>query len=156
MKPFLETKVEDLDFGLVIPARGLYLFAQQALPLLQTSISASPVNPPTLLITGATASLRGSAKFGTFAAGMFAQRALGQSLAREFGPKGVHVALAVIDSGIDGPRMRAMLGEDAKKAVEEDKVMSPDAIAESHWHLHAQHRSSWTQELDLRPWQEKF
>lgn len=82
-------------------------------------------------MTGATASLRGSAKFGTFAAGKFAQRGLTQSLAREFGPQGVHVALAVIDGGIDTPAVRERGWGDGK----EDALISPDAVssASSAW-----------------------
>lgn len=81
---------------------GLFYFAQKTLPQLLDAVSSSP-HPPSLLVTGATASIRGSAKFTTFAAGKFAQRAITQSLAREFGPQGVHVALAIIDGVIDTP-----------------------------------------------------
>ncbi|EGR46079.1 uncharacterized protein TRIREDRAFT_110455 [Trichoderma reesei QM6a] len=150
-KPFLELKLEDLQTSLGTAANGLFIFAQKTLPLLLSSVPSSP-HPPTLLVTGATASVRGSALFSTFAAGKFAQRALTQSLAREFGPKGVHVALAVIDGGIDTP-----WGKDrvVNNGVEDGKI-SPDAIAESYWHLHTQHRSCFTQELDIRPYVEKF
>jgi NAD(P)-dependent dehydrogenase (short-subunit alcohol dehydrogenase family) len=130
---------------------GFFNFSQKALPLLLDSVSTSPY-PPTLLITGATASVRGSARFGDFAAGKFAVRALGQSLAREFGPKGVHVAHAVVDGVIDIPRTKGFQvnggGPDSK--------IDPDAIAESYWYLHTQPRSSFTQELDVRPYVEKF
>ncbi|KAL2159998.1 hypothetical protein VTH06DRAFT_1653 [Thermothelomyces fergusii] len=126
--------------------RGLFNFAQATLPSLLDAVPTSP-HPPTLLITGATGSVRGSARFGTFAAGKFAVRALGQSLAREFGPKGVHVAHVIVDGVIDIPRTRGFTVNDGK----EDGKISPDAIAESYWHLHTQHRSSFTQELDLRP-----
>lgn len=87
------------------PRRGFYSFSQKTLPLLLNSVSDSPL-PPSLLITGATASTKGSAQFGSFAAGKFALRALGQSLAREFGPQGVHVAHAIIDGVIDTPRTK--------------------------------------------------
>ncbi|KAM0454939.1 hypothetical protein ACHAPV_008080 [Trichoderma viride] len=150
-KPFLELTLENLDVSLQGAAKGLFIFAQKTLPLLVDAVDSSP-NPPSLLVTGATASVRGSAFFGTFAAGKFAQRALTQSLAREYGPKGVHVALAVIDGGIDTP-----WGKDrvVNNGVEDGKI-SPDAIAESYWHLHSQHRSAFTQELDIRPYVEKF
>ncbi|KAL6889866.1 hypothetical protein HDV57DRAFT_345940 [Trichoderma longibrachiatum] len=150
-KPFLELKLEDLETSLGTAANGFFIFAQKTIPLLLSAVSSSP-HPPTLLVTGATASVRGSALFSTFAAAKFAQRALAQSLAREFGPKGVHVALAVIDGGIDTPwgKDRVVNG-----GVEDGKI-DPDAIAESYWHLHTQHRSCFTQELDIRPYVEKF
>ncbi|PTB67802.1 NAD(P)-binding protein [Trichoderma citrinoviride] len=150
-KPFLEMKLEELETSLKTTANGLFIFAQKTIPLLLASVPSSP-HPPTLLVTGATASVRGSAFFSTFAAGKFAQRALTQSLAREFGPKGVHVALAVIDGGIDTP-----WGKDrvVNNGVEDGKI-SPDAIAESYWHLHTQPRSCFTQELDIRPYVEKW
>ncbi|KAL6692006.1 hypothetical protein J3F84DRAFT_384977 [Trichoderma pleuroticola] len=150
-KPFLELKLADLDQNLDSSANGLFYFAQKTLPLLLAAVDSSP-HPPSLLVTGATASLRGSAFFSTFAAGKFAQRAITQSLAREFGPKGIHVALAVIDGGIDTPWGKDRI---VNNGVEDGKI-SPDAIADSYWHLHTQHRSSFTQELDIRPFVEKF
>jgi NAD(P)-dependent dehydrogenase (short-subunit alcohol dehydrogenase family) len=101
-----------------------------------------PKGPGTILFTGATAALRGSANFAAFAIGKFGLRALAQSMARELGPKGIHVAHVIIDGGI---------GENP-----EESQLSPDAIAESYWHLHKQHKSAWTLELDVRPWVEKF
>ncbi|KAK7980051.1 hypothetical protein PG989_012508 [Apiospora arundinis] len=151
--PFLESKVEDFDGSIAGNARGFFLFAQQTIPLLLESVDASPAYPPTLLITGATASMRGAANCAGFSAGMVARRAIGQSLAREFGPKGVHVAHAVIDGVIDIPRTKAY--GNINGGVEDGKL-DPDAIAESYWHLHTQHRSAFTQELDLRPYVEKF
>ncbi len=82
---------------------GLFYFAQKALPQLLAAVEAGSKHPPTLIVTGATAAVRGSAKFATFAAGKFAQRGITQSLAREFGPRGVHVAYTIIDGGIDTP-----------------------------------------------------
>ncbi|GJN73341.1 hypothetical protein PLIIFM63780_007405 [Purpureocillium lilacinum] len=151
VKPFLELTKEDLDTSLGTGAYGLFYFAQKTIPRLLAAVPSSP-HPPTLVVTGATASVRGSARFASFAAGKFAQRALTQSLAREFGPQGVHVALAIIDGGIDTP-----WGKDrvANGGVEDGKI-KPEAIAESYWHLHTQHRSAFTQELDLRPFVEKF
>lgn len=104
--------------------KGFFTFAQKTLPLLLESVSDSP-HPPSLIITGATASLKGSAYFGSFAAGKFALRALGQSLAREFGPKGVHVSHAIIDGGIDTPWGKAAAYNDG---VEDGKI-SPDAVS---------------------------
>ncbi len=105
----------------------------------------------TLLFSGATASLRGSARFAGLAVGKFGLRALAQSVAREFGPRGIHAAHIIIDGQIDTARVRSMVpGRDAAS------MLAPDAIAESYWQLHQQHPSTWTQELDLRPASEKF
>lgn len=105
----------------------------------------------TLLFSGATASLRGTARFAGLAVGKFGLRALAQSVAREFGPRGIHAAHVIIDGQIDTPRVRSMMpGREAAS------MLAPDAIAESYWQLHAQHPSAWTQELDLRPASEKF
>lgn len=99
----------------------------------------------TILFTGATASLRGAARFANLAVGKFGLRALAQSMARELGPRGIHVAHVVIDGRI------APSG-----AGNRDDQLQPDAIAEVYWQLHRQPRNAWTQELDLRPWVEKF
>jgi NAD(P)-dependent dehydrogenase (short-subunit alcohol dehydrogenase family) len=96
----------------------------------------------TILFTGATAALRGGARFVNLAVGKFGLRALAQSLARELGPRGVHVAHIVVDGQIG--------------AAGDDRMLRPEAIAEAYWQLHVQPRSAWTQELDLRPWAEKF
>jgi NAD(P)-dependent dehydrogenase (short-subunit alcohol dehydrogenase family) len=104
-----------------------------------------------ILYSGATASLRGSARFAGLAVGKFGLRALAQSMARELGPKGIHVAHVVIDGGIDTPRVRTMLaGRDPQT------LLAPMAIAENYWNLHAQDPSTWSQEIDLRPSVEKF
>lgn len=132
-------------------SRGLYIFAKSTLPLLLKAVPTSP-HPPTLIVTGATASTRGSARFAPFAAGKFAKRGLVQSLAREFHPQGVHVAHAIIDAVIDIPRTRHYNVNDGAP----DGKLSPDAIADEYWHLHQQHRSGFTQEIDLRPYVEKF
>ncbi|KAK6598952.1 short chain dehydrogenase [Botrytis cinerea] len=131
--------------------KGFYLFAQKALPLLLDSVADSP-HPPSLIVTGATASLRGGALMSSFASGKFALRATTQSLAREFGPQGVHVAHAIIDGVIDIPRTKEWK---ANGGVEDGKI-KPDAIADAYWYLHTQHRSHFTQELDVRPYVEKF
>ncbi len=105
----------------------------------------------TVLLTGATAALRGGARFSALAVGKFGLRALAQSMAREFGPQGVHVAHIVIDGQINTPGMREVSG-----GREDHTMLSPDAIAETYWHLHAQHPTAWTLELDLRPSVERF
>ncbi|MBL8482207.1 MAG: SDR family NAD(P)-dependent oxidoreductase [Rhodocyclaceae bacterium] len=105
----------------------------------------------TLLFTGATASLRGSAQFHNLAVGKFGLRALAQSMARELQPRGLHVAHVVIDG-----RIRPTEVVEHARAPGDDAMLDADAIAENYYQLHRQPRSAWTQELDLRPWQEKF
>jgi len=107
----------------------------------------------TILFTGATASVRGGAGFSAFAGAKHALRALAQSMARELGPQGIHVAHVVIDGAIDTPWIR----ENFPQIVESGKMMlSPDEIADVYWHLHTQPRSVWSFELDVRPFDEKF
>ena len=109
----------------------------------------------TIVFTGATASIRGAAGFCAFAGAKHALRALAQSMARELGPNGIHVAHTVIDGAIDTPFIADNFPERyALKAS--DGILSPDAIAEAYWQLHCQQRSAWTHELDLRPWSETF
>ena len=109
----------------------------------------------TILFTGATASLRGGAGFSAFAGAKHALRALAQSLARELGPQGIHVAHVVIDGAIDTPFIRETFPE--RYALKEKAgILDPEAIAENYWQLHRQPRSAWTHELDLRPWMETW
>jgi NAD(P)-dependent dehydrogenase (short-subunit alcohol dehydrogenase family) len=109
----------------------------------------------TIIFTGATASLRGSAGFAAFAGAKFALRALAQSMARELGPRGIHVAHSIIDGAIDTEFIRSNFPERyALKA--QDGILNPDHIADAYWMLHSQPRDAWTHELDLRPWMEKF
>jgi NAD(P)-dependent dehydrogenase (short-subunit alcohol dehydrogenase family) len=105
----------------------------------------------TILFTGATASLRGGARFANLAVPKFGLRALAQSMARELGPKGVHVAHVIIDGQIDSERYHHLAEQRGP-----DSLLPPDAIAEMYYQLHRQPRGAWTQELDLRPWAEKF
>ncbi len=104
----------------------------------------------TLLFTGATASLRGAAGFAAFAGGKAALRALAQSMARELGPKGLHVAHVVIDGLIDTAFARENFAQRVA-AAGPDGILDPDHIAEAYWWLHRQPRDAWTFELDLRP-----
>lgn len=109
----------------------------------------------TILFTGATASVRGASGFSAFASAKHALRALAQSMARELGPRNIHVAHIVIDGAIDSNFIREMMPDiDAKRA--EDKILNPDDIAANFVMLHNQPRSAWTHELDLRPWSETF
>ena len=113
----------------------------------------------TLLFTGATASIRGGAGFVAFAAAKAGLRATAQSLAREFGPRGIHVAHLVIDGGVDSPaihaRRRGALGPDAPPP-EPGSLIDLDAVAAAYWMLHTQPRDGWTHELDLRPCVERW
>ena len=109
----------------------------------------------TIIFTGATASLRGSANFAAFAGAKHALRALAQSMARELGPRGIHVAHTIIDGAIDTEFIRENFPE-RYALKDQDGILNPDHIAESYWMLHQQPCDAWTHELDLRPWIEKF
>jgi NAD(P)-dependent dehydrogenase (short-subunit alcohol dehydrogenase family) len=109
----------------------------------------------TILFTGATASLRGRAQLAAFAGAKHALRALAQSMARELGPEGIHVAHVVIDGPIDMPWIRENF-PDLVKQRPDDGLLKPDDIAETYWALHQQPRSAWTFEIDLRPWVEPW
>jgi NAD(P)-dependent dehydrogenase (short-subunit alcohol dehydrogenase family) len=115
-----------------------------------------PRGQGTILFTGATASVRGGSGFSAFAGGKHALRALSQSMARELGPQGVHVAHIVIDGGIDTAFIQQIRAKDYDDLKANDGILNPDAIAEQYWALHRQPRSAWTHEMDLRPWSEKF
>lgn len=110
----------------------------------------------TILFTGATASMRGGAGFAAFAAGKHGLRAVAQSMARELGPKNIHVAHVVIDGAIDTAFTQQRNPERYAMLKTQDGVLQPDAIAENYWNLHCQQRSAWTHEIDLRPWVEKW
>ncbi|TDV38999.1 NADP-dependent 3-hydroxy acid dehydrogenase YdfG [Paraburkholderia caballeronis] len=155
--PTLELSPEQFESAWRTNVLGGFLFARAALPLLLETPNAAddPHGASSLLYTGATASLRGRPPFAAFASAKAGLRSLSQSLAREFGPRGVHVAHVVIDGGIDGERLRAASPQRAEQAGA-DGLLNPDAIADSYWQLHRQHRSAWTHELDLRPYREPF
>lgn len=114
-----------------------------------------PKGRGTILFTGATASIRGGADFVTFAAAKAGLRSVAQSMARSLGPKGVHVAHIVVDGVIDMPAIHERF-PDIAASVPEDGLLSTDAIAETYYAVHAQHRSAWTFEVDVRPWSELF
>jgi len=105
----------------------------------------------TIIFTGATAALRGSAGFANLAVPKFGLRALSQSMARELGAQGVHVGFVIIDGQIESERYRHLVDERG-----EDSLLAPDAIAELYLQLHRQPRSAWSHEIDVRPWSEKF
>jgi NAD(P)-dependent dehydrogenase (short-subunit alcohol dehydrogenase family) len=147
--PFLEVEPSVFEEHWRAHAFGAFLLAQAALPKMLKRQNG------TLIFTGASGSLRGKANFSAFAAAKAALRMTVQSLAREFGPQGIHVAHVVVDGVIDGERARGFI-PDAEKRFGADGMLHPDRIAETYLALHRQHRSAWTQELDLRPWKESF
>ncbi|KAI0425693.1 NAD(P)-binding protein [Xylaria sp. FL1042] len=150
VKPFLECSPQIL-YSSFANVQGLFKFAQQTLPLLLQSVPDSKY-PPTLLIPGSASSIRAAAHNSILAVTMYARRALAQSLAREFHPKGVHVAHTIVDGTIDMPRSEGLT---INGGVEDGKL-NTEAVAEAYWYLHTQHRSAFTQELDLRPYVQKY
>ncbi len=145
MGGILEVSPEKFEQSWKANCLGAFLGAREVLPGMVER------GRGTVLLTGATASLRGSARFSCLAVGKFGLRALAQSMAREFGPRGVHVAHVVVDGQIDTPRRRQMQPDRDRQTL-----LSPDAIANEYWNLHAQDPTAWTLELDLRPAVEKF
>jgi NAD(P)-dependent dehydrogenase (short-subunit alcohol dehydrogenase family) len=109
----------------------------------------------TILFTGATASTRGRQGMAGFAGAKHALRALAESMARELGPRGIHVAHTIVDGPIDMPWIRENF-PDMVAARPKDGLLAPDDLAESYWMLHQQARSAWTFELDMRPWVEPW
>ncbi len=141
----LEIAVADFEACWRVGCLGGFLVGQQAARAMAERGHGS------IIFTGATASLRGGANFANLAVGKFGLRALAQSLAREMGPRGVHVAHVIIDGQIRSERTAQL-----EKERPADGLLDPAAIAEAYYQLHRQPRSAWTQELDLRPWVEKF
>jgi NAD(P)-dependent dehydrogenase (short-subunit alcohol dehydrogenase family) len=113
-----------------------------------------------IFFTGATASLRGGAGYAAFASAKFGLRGVAQSMARELGPKGIHVAHLIIDAAVDTEWVRGMIterhGAEALEKLGPDDLLDPAAVGETYWQLHRQPRSAWTHELDIRPFGEKF
>jgi NAD(P)-dependent dehydrogenase (short-subunit alcohol dehydrogenase family) len=148
-RAFLEMDAGFLEGMWRVNALAGFFFAKAALEAML------PRQRGSLIFTGASGSLRGRANFGGFAQAKAALRALAQSAAREFGPKGIHVAHVVVDGAIDGDRINSFLpGLKAQRGP--DGLLDPDAIAENFWHLHCQTRSAWTHEIDVRPWVEPW
>ena len=143
--PFLGLQREEVLKTLIVTAYGGFLVAQAAIARMVERGRGA------LFFTGASASVKGYAESAPFAMGKFALRGLAQSLAREFGPKNIHVAHFVIDGGIERPA-----GDARSAARGEDGMLRPDAIAETYMAVYRQHRSAWAFEVDLRPWAEKF
>lgn len=141
--PLVDLDPRAVEEALMVSCYGGFLVGQGATKLMLAR------GRGTILFTGASASIKGYAQSSPFAMGKFGLRGLAQSMARELAPKNIHVAHFVIDGGIAGP---SHAGED--RGV--DGLLAPDAIAESYFNVHRQHRSAWTWEMELRPWVEKF
>ena len=131
---------EAVEQAIAISAYAGFLVARRAAMAMRERGSGS------IQFTGASASVKGYPESGCFAMGKFALRGLAQSMAREMAPKGIHVAHFVIDGGI----------ESQVRVPDHDEWLDPDAIAETYLHVHRQHRSAWTWEVELRPWVERF
>ena len=146
--PVADLEPDRVHQSLMQTAFGAFLVAQQAAKRMQKAGSGA------IFFTGATASIKGFPNFSSFAMGKFALRGLTQSLARELGPKNIHIAHFIIDGGIASP------GRDLEQASPstntDDAMLEPDAIAETYMAVLNQHRSAWSLEIDLRPWQESF
>jgi short-subunit dehydrogenase len=141
--PFIELDPVEVAKAIEITAYGAFLVG------LAAARRMLPNGHGAILFTGASASVKGYAQSAPFAMGKFALRGLAQSMARELSPQGIHVAHFVIDGGIRSARR-------AEPADKPDSLLDPDAIAASYLHVLNQPRSAWTQELELRPWVEKF
>lgn len=148
-KPLLEITADQFEKVWRLGCLGGFVFGREAIRHML------PRGKGTVLFTGATSALRGGANFAAFAATKFGLRAVAQAMAREFGPKGIHVATVIVDGAIDMPAIHQRFG-DRIKDLPPDGLLNTDAIAESYFQLHRQQRSAWTQELDLRPYCEKF
>lgn len=144
IEPFAETSPRAFERVWRVTCFGAMAVARAVLPAMAAR------GGGTLIFSGATAGRRGAAKFAAFASAKFALRGLAQSLAREYGPKGVHVAHVVLDGLIEEPQSTARFGPASALR------MDPDAVAGSYLDLARQHRSTWTHELDLRPLGERF
>jgi NAD(P)-dependent dehydrogenase (short-subunit alcohol dehydrogenase family) len=148
MRPFgrlMETKPSTFENTWRVNAFGAFLSAQAVVPAMLAKGSG------VILFTGATAGTRPFATSAAFGPAKFAMRGLAQVMARDLGPQGIHVAYVNIDGAIDMPFIWKL-----RPDLEKDAMLSPDAIAESYWHLTDQHPSAWTQELDVRPFKETF
>ena len=144
IKPFGQTTTEEFEQAWRVACLGAVISAQAIVPHMAAR------QQGTIILTGATAGLRGAANFAAFAAAKFALRGLSQSLAREYGPKGVHVAHVVLDGLIDAPQTDQRFGSQASVR------MDPHAIAQAYLDLSMQPPSAWTHEMDLRPFSERF
>jgi NAD(P)-dependent dehydrogenase (short-subunit alcohol dehydrogenase family) len=141
--PFVDLDPAEVEKAIAVTAYGAFLVAQQAARRML------PKKQGAILLTGASAGVKGYAQSAPFAMGKFALRGMAQSMARELSPQGIHVAHVVIDGGIRSARRMA-------SSEAPDSTLDPDAIAETYMHLIQQPRSAWAWEIELRPWVEKF
>jgi len=147
--PFREVTAELFEAFWRVGCFGGFLVGREAARRM------APLGRGTVIFTGASGSLRGKAGYAQFAAAKAGLRMVSQSMAREFGPLGLHVAHVVIDGGINGERLKRGLPGIAE-ARGENGLLNVDPIAETYWQIHRQHPSAWTQEVDLRPYKEAF
>lgn len=151
-KPLLDMTLEEFSAGHDVSVKGAFLFSQHVIPnLLKHAEDSSAKYPPTLIFTGATASVKANAQMSAFASAKFALRAIATSIAKEFAPKGLHVAHAIIDGVIDIPRTKEWLKDQPPEAK-----IGPEDIAEAYWHLSTQSKRCFTNEIDIRPMLEKW
>jgi NAD(P)-dependent dehydrogenase (short-subunit alcohol dehydrogenase family) len=152
--PILETTERVFRKVWEMACHGGFLTGREAARLML------PHGKGTILFTGATASLRGGIGYAAFASAKFGLRAVAQSMARELGPKNIHVAHLIIDAGVDTAfvreRIKARGGDEALAKLEPDQLMEPESVANAYWALHTQTRDGWTFELDLRPYRETW
>ena len=146
--PFLEMDLAFFQDLWEVCAKGAFLISQQAIPRLVNEGGS-------IIFTGATASIRSRPPFTAFAAAKSAERSLAQGLAKEFGPQGIHVAHVIIDGIIDGDKVNLRFPEFANSKGEDGKL-NIESIAENFVMLHNQKRSTWSFEIDLRPWSENW
>lgn len=147
--PTLEATTADFESVWRVGCLGGFIFGREV------ARSMLPRGRGTILFTGASASLRGKAAFAAFAAAKAGLRVVSQSFARELGPKGIHVAHVIIDGSINGEKINQRFPDMAERKGP-DGLLVPEAIADVYWHVHSQHRSAWTQEIDVRPYTEAF
>ncbi|MFP6760473.1 MAG: SDR family NAD(P)-dependent oxidoreductase, partial [Rhodospirillales bacterium] len=141
-----EIDVDEVRDAILTTCYGGFLVGQEAAKIMLKAGSG------TIMFTGASAGVKGFPKSATFAMGKFGLRGLAQSMARELHPQNIHVVHVVVDGGIrSAEKNRIETQED-----DPDKWLDPDEIASTYWHLHTQHRSSWSWEIEVRPWVEKF
>jgi NAD(P)-dependent dehydrogenase (short-subunit alcohol dehydrogenase family) len=141
----METKPSTFENTWRVTTFGAFLCSQQVVPAMLAA------HKGTIIFTGATAGIRPFATSAAFGPAKFAMRGLAQVMARDLGPQGIHVAYVNVDGAIDTPFIRQRFAD-----IKDEDMLKPDAIAETYWHLAHQDPSSWTQELDVRPFKEKF
>lgn len=148
-KPLLDITGDAFEKVWRLGCLGAFVFAREAVKHMLVR------ERGTLLFTGATASVRGGSNFAAFASAKFGARAVIQSVAREFGPQGIHAATVLIDGAVDMPAIHKMM-PDLVASLPPDGLLSPTAVAENFLMIHRQPRSAWTLEMDVRPYAERF